>query len=1098
VFEAGFNVPGIGDVANYLIEQKVLDRVVLDTQINLAPQDLNFVPGQTISTSALVPYYESPTEFWIQIQPKLVDVIMERIGKLALDPQFINKKDFRASIGKPCLAFFEDDGCWYRALVEAVDGETAKVYYIDYGNCSVVKTNDLRELPEEFAQQPAFAFKCCVHEVIVFSECVAKAFEDCVMDLDSMIVKCFNVVDGVLHVRLYSSEATDLYEQVIPKVSVEESVLDAMHILPSIPDPPIQDFPEQVDTVLQEEVKSPYVKVYISNSLSPNQFWFQMRENDDKLCEMANQMSEMYNADVESFRIAENPVVGQLYGMKHPSYDGWYRSQIKEVDGDTAIAQFIDYGDTHSIQTGNIFNLPQRFAEIPALAIPGTLKTESSQAIAEKFNTLCYEPNNIHWVVFATDENGEQCIESLFINDDNVLDLLAVETAQSAPTLCETINKDAGLSTISEVLLEQSSRYTEDEGSNIISSTGDSSSVFLPYEELSSICPSTLGAEVTVEESTAEMTIEESGTDETVEESGAEVTVDMSVAEVTVEEYSLLPVMDLNYAPGQKMSTYALALYIESATEVWLQLEPAAVDRLMGEIAETDVSQCEALEPQIGSHCLALFPDDGLWYRALVNSIDGAQANVTYIDYGNYSSVNVGDLRVLPTRFAQQPGLALKCALDGIQQNVMSTPTPDQCISTICEEVLSVVFVGRTPQHLYVRLFEPSGLDLNEKLGLPESFKVESVANNLLEFNSLDDVEMSSPMSRTSEPALFDTFDDDVTLPLEVEVVRQVIEEPLVAIPTVIEQSENEEVELADRMEQVAVQENEFYQSFGESVSSFVNEAAPPPIMELKEAEVMEQLAILDEEVKVAGDVTENLAQEIVDFVSDAGNATNDFNVSASNEGLNVSAHIEDLNLPEQKSSGEDVSFNLIRHLTDAPSSTSPLESSLIDATQLIDEDPDVTLLSEAAAVTETTEVMEIGEVEQIHDEPVQEVTSEIADALHDERVVMEMKTEMISNEVTNKVADILYDERVVMQMKTEMIPPEDEMRKGCVYVSYIVSPGDFWIQLAEDEHAIGDIDRKLVELGVENSHQYFLTGPPIVGKLYAAKHPEYGKLKKL
>ena len=104
-----------------------------------------------------------------------------------------------------------------------------------------------------------------------------------------------------------------------------------------------------------------------------------------------------------------------------------------------------------------------------------------------------------------------------------------------------------------------------------------------------------------------------------------------------------------------------------------------------------------------------------------------------------------------------------------------------------------MVFVSRSSEHLYVRLLDPSGLDLNEKLGLPESFRIESVASNLLEFNTLDDVEMSSPVARIADPAPLFDIDEDVTLPLEVEVVRGVTVEPLVAIPTVLGHSENGE-----------------------------------------------------------------------------------------------------------------------------------------------------------------------------------------------------------------------------------------------------------------------------------------------------------------
>ena len=262
---------------------------------------------------------------------------------------------------------------------------------------------------------------------------------------------------------------------------------------------------------------------------------------------------------------------------------------------------------------------------------------------------------------------------------------------------------DAGLSTISEASLEQSSLSTvEEDVSKIISSTGDSLDVFVPCEKLSSICPSTPDADETLEE---------------------------SKAEGTIEEFPLLPV--IYFATGQKMSSYALSSYIESATEIWIQLDPAAVDSLMAKIAEMDVSQLETPDLQLHTSCLALFPDDGRWYRALINSIDAYQAKVTFVDYGNSSLVNVGDLRVLPALLTQPSGLALKCALDGTQQNLISYPTSDQCESIIAQEVLTVVFASRSSGHLYVRLLDPSGLDLNEKLGLPESFRIESVASNL-------------------------------------------------------------------------------------------------------------------------------------------------------------------------------------------------------------------------------------------------------------------------------------------------------------------------------------------------------------------------------
>jgi hypothetical protein len=123
----------------------------------------------------------------------------------------------------------------------------------------------------------------------------------------------------------------------------------------------------------------------------------------------------------------------------------------------------------------------------------------------------------------------------------------------------------------------------------------------------------------------------------------------------------------------------------------------------------------------------------------------------------------------------------------------------------------------------------------------------------LLEFNTLDDVEMSSPVSRIADPAPLFDIDEDVPLPLEMEVVRGVTVEPLVAIPTVLGHSENREAAemVVNQIGQDVIKENEFYQCFSDSVNSFVQEAILEP-HGLEAKEVSEQLAILEEEVTTA------------------------------------------------------------------------------------------------------------------------------------------------------------------------------------------------------------------------------------------------------
>jgi len=66
--------------------------------------------------------------------------------------------------GEPVAAKFEGD--WYRAEVMwLMLGESFEVFFVDFGNTSVVGPGDLRSLPEEFAVSPKRAVRCGIDGV---------------------------------------------------------------------------------------------------------------------------------------------------------------------------------------------------------------------------------------------------------------------------------------------------------------------------------------------------------------------------------------------------------------------------------------------------------------------------------------------------------------------------------------------------------------------------------------------------------------------------------------------------------------------------------------------------------------------------------------------------------------------------------------------------------------------------------------------------------------------------------------------------------------------------------------------------------------------
>ncbi|XP_015256925.1 PREDICTED: tudor domain-containing protein 6-like [Cyprinodon variegatus] len=76
---------------------------------------------------------------------------------------------------------------------------------------------------------------------------------------------------------------------------------------------------------------------------------------------------------------------------------------------------------------------------------------------------------------------------------------------------------------------------------------------------------------------------------------------------------------------------------------------------------QDDVTFSQSLGP--GSHCLALFPDDKQWYRALVVEKSNKIFHVLFIDYGNESDIDVQDVRPLPQSLQEMAPQAFLCRL---------------------------------------------------------------------------------------------------------------------------------------------------------------------------------------------------------------------------------------------------------------------------------------------------------------------------------------------------------------------------------------------------------------------------------------------------
>ncbi|KAG7260181.1 hypothetical protein CRUP_030934 [Coryphaenoides rupestris] len=86
-----------------------------------------------------------------------------------------------------------------------------------------------------------------------------------------------------------------------------------------------------------------------------------------------------------------------------------------------------------------------------------------------------------------------------------------------------------------------------------------------------------------------------------------------------------------------------------------------------GRSGEQDPTWLESLH--LSSPCLALFPDDNLWYRAQVMCRTGNMFSVLFIDYGNEGEVDVSGVKAVPHFLFETPPKAFLCTLEGFDES---------------------------------------------------------------------------------------------------------------------------------------------------------------------------------------------------------------------------------------------------------------------------------------------------------------------------------------------------------------------------------------------------------------------------------------------
>ncbi|OXU22838.1 hypothetical protein TSAR_002680 [Trichomalopsis sarcophagae] len=153
-------------VAKVSNENKIVDTEAIQNEVIKNVKDIITVErpppiGEENSEKELVctiSYVNSPADFWVQNKEHFTD-LDNMIDQLVNAENYDSIKEIKE--GRIVAAKFDEDEQWYRSKILYHSETGTEVFYIDYGNSAVAKSDSsLRELPGELAQIPPLSVQC--------------------------------------------------------------------------------------------------------------------------------------------------------------------------------------------------------------------------------------------------------------------------------------------------------------------------------------------------------------------------------------------------------------------------------------------------------------------------------------------------------------------------------------------------------------------------------------------------------------------------------------------------------------------------------------------------------------------------------------------------------------------------------------------------------------------------------------------------------------------------------------------------------------------------------------------------------------------------
>lgn len=624
----------------------------------------------------------SPVHFWIRTAKRnqdfehLMNTLADYISTLT------QKEDILENPvpGTLCLAMYQKDLHYYRAIVTDILEYGAEVFFTDFGNTEKVPNFLIKKLPERFTTEPEFVVNCSLAHVLpledVWTETATEHFRHTVSN-KALEIHVIHKTNERFLVDLYKI-GTQKNESIALLMTAEKMAVNWKHKPTALssafvvedskkcktktlkpkstvrtqgiltnekvsadedkgengnPYRGIQNMPEKLK--IQRFKPGEELTVRCCNFDTPSDFWCQIENQISSLNKLMEDMQVFYQTHEEPLRSNE------VFCAVKLAEDGrWYRGCLlsrKLINCEVAL---VDYGLVVLEQVTNL----------------QTLSSEFNQLEGQSFRCSLYN------LIEPTDGNSWGNGASLSLKE-----FVSESVSLKCTIHAELYVMNVGLCNVVDL------HTTSQQATTFLVKQGLAVKVQPPKPLRPKAYP---------------------------------VSFMYSSFSITF---------------GGKEQVYAT--HVASPWEIYCQLgqNGGVIEDLMEKVAkESGKALCSNSAVHPGGLCLAKYPEDGKWYRGISKPVLSNQLlSVFFVDYGNGQIVEKSDVKPLEhsaTDLLMTPMQALKCSLRNIPKGEPLAEVHDWLENNILNKPIQAIFVAKDSDGTFICDMFDGDTDITEKI----------------------------------------------------------------------------------------------------------------------------------------------------------------------------------------------------------------------------------------------------------------------------------------------------------------------------------------------------------------------------------------------